>query len=246
MKILTTLLIAAAFVALGTIGFAYSGLYDVRASSPHSGLVNWLLSKTSHASIERQAKNVSVPDLSDTALARAGINDFDAMCAGCHGAPGKNPEAMGRGLNPPAPDLVESAAHMNPAELFWVTKHGIRMTGMPAWGATHDDDALWPVVAFMITLPDLDADGYKALLASATGMGHHAGDSDAGDHDHGDGGTTPADGGDDHDHSDAAPATPDHHDAPDAAPHDHGTHDHDEPTSKNEKAPNEDGHDHEH
>lgn len=184
MKILTTLLIAAAFVALGAIGFAYSGLYDVRASSPHSGLVNWLLSKTTRASIERQANNVSVPDLSDTALVRAGINDFDSMCAGCHGAPGKNPEAMGQGLNPRAPDLAESAAHMNPAELFWVTKHGIKMTGMPAWGATHDDDALWPVVAFMSTLPDLDAEGYQALLASATGIGHHADDSDASDHDH--------------------------------------------------------------
>jgi mono/diheme cytochrome c family protein len=230
MKILTTLLIAAAFVALGAIGFAYSGLYDHRASTPHSGVVHWLLSTTSHNSIERQANEVIVPDLSDTALAHAGINDFDAMCVACHGAPGKDPEAMGQGLNPRAPDLVESAAHMNPAELFWVTKHGIRMTGMPAWGATHDDDALWPVVAFMTTLPDLDAEGYQALLASATGMGHHADESDPGDHDHGD----------------IAPATPDHHDAPDAPPHDHGTPDHDEPAPKSEEAPNEDGHDHEH
>ena len=106
MKTITTLLIAAALVAIGAIGFAYSGLYDVRASSPHSGLVNWLLSTTSHASIERQANDVSVPDLSDTAIVRAGINDFDAMCAGCDGAPGKNPEAMGQGLNPRAPDLA--------------------------------------------------------------------------------------------------------------------------------------------
>ena len=183
MKSFIILLLAGLLVVVGAVGFAYSGFYDVSASSPHSGLVNWLLSTSSHASIERQAKGVSVPDLSDTALVRAGINDFDAMCAGCHGAPGKNPEAMGQGLNPPAPDLAESAAHMNPAEMFWVTKHGIKMTGMPAWGATHDDDALWPVVAFMSTLPDLDAEGYQALLASATGIGHHADDSDASDPD---------------------------------------------------------------
>jgi len=68
---------------------------------------------------------------------------------------------------------------MTPAELFRVTKHGIRMTGMPAWGATHDDDALWPVVAFMTALPQLDADGYKALLAKAGGIGHHASDEGA-------------------------------------------------------------------
>ncbi len=246
MKILTTLLIAAAFVAFGTIGFVYSGLYDHRASTPHSGVVHWLLSTTSHNSIERQANDISVPDLSDTALAHAGINDFDAMCVACHGAPGKDPEAMGQGLNPRAPDLVESAAHMTPAELFWVTKHGIRMTGMPAWGATHDDDSLWPVVAFMTTLPDLDAEGYQALLASATGKGHHADDSDAGDHDHGDGGTTAANGSDHPAQGDTAPATPDHHDAPDAAPHDHSMQDHDAPVPENAEAPNEDGHDHEH
>ena len=87
MKILTTLLIAPAFVVLSAIGFVYSGLYDHRASTPHSGVVHWLLSTTSHASIGRQANKVSVPDLSDTALARAGINDFDAMCVGCHGTP---------------------------------------------------------------------------------------------------------------------------------------------------------------
>lgn len=220
MNILMTLVIVAVLAVIGTIGFAYSGFYDVSASSPHSGLVSWLLSTTSHASIERQASRVSVPDLSDTALAREGVNDFDAMCVGCHGAPGKNPEAMGRGLNPPAPDLAETAAHMNSAELFWVTKHGIKMTGMPAWGATHDDDALWPVVAFMTLLPELDADAYQALLASATGMGHHAESDDDETHEHS--GTTPAA----------------------AVPHDHSTHDHDEPAPEPEQAPHDDGHDH--
>ena len=68
---------------------------------------------------------------------------------------------------------------MTPAELFWVTKHGIRMTGMPAWGATHDDDALWPVVAFMTALPQLDGVGYKTLLEKADGIGHHATDEGA-------------------------------------------------------------------
>ncbi len=117
---------------VATVGFVYSGVYDVSASSPHSGIVNWLLSTTSRASIERHAKGVEVPGLGDEALALAGINDFDSMCKCCHGAPGQDPEAMGQGLNPPAPDLAVSAADMTPAELFWVTKNGIKMTGMPA------------------------------------------------------------------------------------------------------------------
>jgi len=173
MKTLNTLLVAAAIAVISAVGFAYSGIYDVSASSPHGGLINWLLSTTSHASIERRAGDVNVPDLSDVALIRAGINDFDAMCIDCHGAPGIKPDALGQGLNPPAPDLVDAASHMSSAELFWVTKNGIKMTGMPAWGASHDDDSLWRIVAFMTTLPDLDADEYQALLTTTSGAGHH-------------------------------------------------------------------------
>ena len=207
MKIIKTLTIVTTIVVIAIVGFAYSGLYDVSASSSHSSIVNWLLSTTSHASIERNAKGIEVPVLSDDALVRAGVNDFDGMCAGCHGAPGQDPEAMGQGLNPPPPDLAESASEMSPAELFWVTKNGIKMTGMPAWGATHDDDAIWPVVAFMTKLPDLDAAQYRNLLESASGMGHHANDAAVEGHPHEDAG-----------HSEDKPAEPEEHD--------HSTHEH--------------------
>lgn len=208
MKILVTLAALAAALLLGAIGFAYSGIYDVAASSEHGRLSNWLLSTTSHASIARRAADIEVPDLDDATLIQAGVNDFDAMCSGCHGAPGEPPAAVGQGLNPAAPDLAESAAVMSPSELFWVTKHGIRMTGMPAWGATHDDDSLWAVVAFMTGLPQLDEAGYQALLADADGAGHHA----------------PAEG---HDSSDEN-GTDDEQTLPENKPtdHDHSTHEH--------------------
>lgn len=184
MKTLTTVVIAVAVALLGIVGYAWSGMYDVSASASHSGFVDWLLSTTLHASIERRASEIEVPDLEDEALTLAGINDFNSMCAGCHGAPGKNPEAIGQGLNPPAPDLAEEAVELTPAELFWITKNGIRMTGMPAWGVTHDDDAIWPVVAFMTKLPGLDESAYQELLAAAAGQGHHAQDAAAEEHSH--------------------------------------------------------------
>ena len=207
MKIIKTLTIVTTIVVIAIVGFAYSGLYDVSASSSHSSIVNWLLSTTSHASIERNAKGIEVPDLGDDALVSAGVNDFNGMCAGCHGAPGQDPEAMGQGLNPAPPDLAESASEMSPAELFWVTKNGIKMTGMPAWGATHDDDAIWPVVAFLTKLPDLDAAQYKDLMDSAGDMGHHANDSAAAGHAHEDAG-----------HPEDPPVEPEEHD--------HSTHEH--------------------
>lgn len=188
MKIIAIFVITLVVGVLAVVSFAYSGLYDVSANSPHSGLVTWLLSTTSHASIERHAEGIEVPSHKDDTLALAGVGDFDSMCKGCHGAPGQDPEAMGLGLNPLAPDLAESAKEMTAAELFWVTKNGIKMTGMPAWGKTHGDDELWPVIAFLTKLPDLDSDSYQAMLARAAGMGHHNDDepeqNEHGDHEH--------------------------------------------------------------
>ncbi len=105
-KMLVTFIIVGVIIV---VGFVYSGLYDVSATSPHSKLANWVMSTTMHESVDRRAKDIEVPDLDDEALQLAGINDFNEMCAACHGAPGREPEAMGQGLNPPAPDLKESA-----------------------------------------------------------------------------------------------------------------------------------------
>jgi mono/diheme cytochrome c family protein len=173
MKIIILLLAGCGIAALAAAGFAYSGWYDVSATTPHSRVVRWFLSTTSDASIERRAQDVDVPDLSDDRLLVAGAGDFDAMCAGCHGAPGRDSGPVGRGLNPAPPDLAEEAAEMSPAELFWVTKNGIRMTGMPAWGITHDDTELWPIVAFLRELPALDAASYQKLVAQSGEVGHH-------------------------------------------------------------------------
>jgi mono/diheme cytochrome c family protein len=228
LKFLITFVFVFVLGVVGTIGFAYSGLYDVSASSPHSAFVHSVLTTISRASVARRAAGIEVPDLDDQGLRIAGVNDFAAMCAGCHGAPGQKPEAAGLGLNPPPPDLAESAARMTPAELFWVTKNGIKMTGMPAWGVTHDDASIWPVVAFMTTLPSLDEAGYRTLLDSAKGAGHHAqeGSNDGGSHAHnGDSAAAAPDHGEstDHEHAESTQPEP----GKDATEeHDHSTHDH--------------------
>lgn len=232
MKTLIRLGTAVIIVAAGIVAFAYSGIYDVAASGSDSGFTNWFLSTTRTESVERRARDINVPDLSDDALALAGINDFNAMCVGCHGAPGIDPEAMGMGLNPPAPDLAMEAAEKSAAELFWVTKNGIKMTGMPAWGATHGDDAIWPVVAFMKKLPELNAGGYQQMLTAAAGHGHHAGNATTAAHghdetpDHSEQSSTAEihvhDDGTQHDHG--AAATPPPEATP--VPHDNSTHEH--------------------
>ncbi|MEH6358815.1 MAG: cytochrome c [Pseudomonadales bacterium] len=183
-KVFITLSITSLLGALAIGLFLYSGLFDVSATTPHSSLTKWLMTSTMHASVARQGKGVEVPDLSDEGLILEGINDFEAMCVACHGTPGKSPNSMGQGLNPSAPDLQESAQHHTPGELFWIIKHGIKMTGMPAWGVSHDDEALWPVVALLMELPDLNAESYASLRKQAKGVGHHAESGVMGKHAH--------------------------------------------------------------
>jgi len=182
MRIVSTIAGVLAAILAGAVAVAYAGWYDVSAREPHTAPVTWFFATVMHNSVQRRAADINVPDLDDQSLVRAGISDYDAMCVECHGAPGRERGSVGKGLIPRPPDLAHAAGHMSAAELYWVTRNGIRMTGMPAWGETHDDEALWPVVAFLMRLPDLDAAGYEALLASASGSGHHGEGMKEGEH----------------------------------------------------------------
>lgn len=184
--------------SVGGLLTIFSGLVDVAATRPHGDVVDWILSTTMKRSVARRAADVEVPDLEDRNLWLTGLNDYREMCASCHPPPGQPTSSVARGLNPPPPDLAASARKLSSAELFWVTKHGIRMTGMPAWGRTHTDEELWRVVAFVQTLSGLDAAGYEALEVEAAGKGGH--------HDEPDRLEAPAanverEGPDDHDHA---------------------------------------------
>ena len=101
------------------------------------------------------------------------------------------------------------------------------MTGMPAWGATHDDDAIWPVVAFMTKLPELDETQYQGLLANAQGIGHHSNGSADEGHSHDNESSENTDHDDDrtdshkHDESEQQPDAP-----PAQEDHDHDSHEH--------------------
>ena len=118
-------------------------------------------------SIAVRAASVAVPsDLTNSKRIASGAGQYAAMCSSCHLAPGMKRTEIARGLYPRAPEL-RRGSDLSPAEEFWVVKHGLKMTGMPAWGVTHDDEMLWDVVAFLRKLPELCADEYQALVKSA-------------------------------------------------------------------------------
>jgi mono/diheme cytochrome c family protein len=157
---------------------AYSGIPDVSAAKPEGKITDWFLNTTKDHSIHSRAEKIAVPSLSDSALVATGFEHYNEMCVTCHGAPGREPDELAQGLNPSAPDLAQSTADLSPAEMFVIVKDGIKMTGMPAWGSTHSDSAIWAMVAFLQHLQTLTSEEYKAFQNSqpqekTEAGGHH-------------------------------------------------------------------------
>jgi len=149
------------------IGLMYSGIINVAATNPHSALVDWTLSTASDNSIHYHAKGIVAPPLNGQQMLLAGFRHYREMCVGCHLAPGIKSSEISKGLMPDPPKLQEAAEEWTPAELFWVIKNGIKMTGMPAWGPTHSDKKLWQIVAFVKKLPKMTPEQYKAMEMAA-------------------------------------------------------------------------------
>jgi mono/diheme cytochrome c family protein len=167
MKIIVTIIAVIVIAAAGVAALIYSGCYDIGTLNHDLPLVNSALDTGMTRSVQRHAKGINAPALSDPAMIRIGFTHYREMCVSCHGAPGVKPEEIAEGLWPPAPDLAKTVGDWTPAELFWVTKHGIKFTAMPAWGPTHDDDKLWAIVAFLEQLPKLSPEDYKRMEAAA-------------------------------------------------------------------------------
>ncbi|HUI31403.1 MAG TPA: cytochrome c [Candidatus Acidoferrales bacterium] len=165
------------------IVFVHSGLYNVAATSPDPKVIRWIFSRTSDNSVEHHAKGIAVPPLADSSMIQEGFRHYDEMCVECHGAPGVERSEIGRGLYPHGPNLAHSAKELQPAELFWVIKNGIRSTGMPAFGPTHSDEKIWAMVGFLEKMKDMNPLEYAAMMKAApSGKGGDMEDVDMGFH----------------------------------------------------------------
>jgi mono/diheme cytochrome c family protein len=163
--ILTVIAVILIEIIVVIIG-AYSGIPDVSATKPEGKITDWFLNTTKDHSIRSRAERIAVPSLNDSSLVATGFEHYQAMCVTCHGAPGKEPDELAQGLNPPAPDLAGSTTDLSPSEMFVIVKDGIKMTGMPAWGSTHSDSAIWAIVAFLHYLQTLTPETYNAFQNS--------------------------------------------------------------------------------
>ncbi|HJP68977.1 MAG TPA: cytochrome c, partial [Sphingomicrobium sp.] len=123
--------------------FISSGVYNIGADAPHSKIVSGALEELRERAISRRARDLTPPaDLNDPKRIAAGAGLYNEMCTGCHLGPGVERSELSQGLYPPAPELARGD-DLSAAEQFWVIKHGVKLTAMPAWGKTHNDQLIW-------------------------------------------------------------------------------------------------------
>ena len=120
-------------------------------------------------SIAYASKDIIVPDLEKVEMISSGGADYKDMCAGCHLSPGVESTDFSESLYPKPPNFTNAQVvdryktDAGAQQSFWAIKHGIMASGMPAWGASHDDDRMWAMVAFIRSLPELNENQYTML-----------------------------------------------------------------------------------
>lgn len=172
---------ALALVAAVGLFVVYTGAYNVAATEEHASVTRWAFDTTFHNSVERRADGIVAPESVTSEMVAAGAESYKSMCEHCHAGPGVERSKWASGMRPRPPHLAEAAAKWEPEEVFWIVRHGVKMSGMPAFGPTHDDETLWGIVAFVKQLPALTPEQYAALGdATAQGGGHQGGSGQVG------------------------------------------------------------------
>lgn len=157
-------------VAAGLL-FAWSGVFQIAASSGHWPITAWFLHWTMQNSVRTHAAFTapSNPRADQQLVSAAG--HFAAACASCHGAPGRRPSPVMQAATPHAPNLSINAKEWTDKQLFWILQHGVKYSGMPAWAVQDRPDEVRRMVNFVRQLPTLSAEQYSALTQGAAGAG---------------------------------------------------------------------------
>lgn len=177
MKYVLAIVITLAVLVVGALLFVWSGIYNIAATKPHWGITLSFIETLRNRSISARSDDVSEMNLDDAKLIEAAFIHYHEMCRLCHGAPGYQPEEFAKGLYPQPPDMISGHIQeaRSQAEIYWILKHGIKMTGMPAFGPTHSDSELYGLVALTMEIPQKSPGEYRRQVQkmSSEGEGGH-------------------------------------------------------------------------
>ena len=161
-KVILAVIVVLLLGAFGAALFVESGFYNIGADDHHTKAVLALITQLSDRSIEARLDSIK-PQLAPTpAMIKSGAEHYASLCVGCHLAPGVAKSDLRAGLYPHPPNLAQEDIQES-RRAFWIIKHGIKMSAMPAWSKTLDDAAIWDVVAFVRKMPGMTPEDYQQL-----------------------------------------------------------------------------------
>jgi len=148
-KFIAGIIVTLIAIAVGAIAITHLGLYPIGADNPPGALERVLASRAMDVYAEKHKPQGNNPTAITPANLTEGAKEYEEHCAFCHGGAKAKISPMRDSFSPPVPQLINRIPHDDDAWLFWVTKHGVRMTGMPAWTGILSDEETWKVVAFI-------------------------------------------------------------------------------------------------
>jgi thiosulfate dehydrogenase len=127
-----------------------AGMMPANADGKPGSLERWAAKTSLRATLAREASS------SPNALAvtdenyAAGIKLYAQNCAMCHGDADGEPSNVARGLYQKPPQFANDGVEDDPDGVtYWKIAHGIRLTGMPAFGGTLRDEQIWQLTLFL-------------------------------------------------------------------------------------------------
>ena len=139
----------------GGLSIILLGFINTDADQIPGNLEKWMAHETVESSIKKRAPHINNPIPVTDATLIEGMKTYLMACAECHGGADKKPSVFGVALYPPAPQLIVRPLHDPEWQTFYVTKHGFRNTGMPAWKGLMTDDDIWKMTAFLSRIEQL-------------------------------------------------------------------------------------------
>lgn len=180
---------------MGAFLFAWSGIYNIAATAPHWDITLSFIEMLRDHSIEVRSEDMQALNQDDSKLKEEAFSHYHGMCRLCHGAPEYEPEEFAKGFYPIPPSMTTGRIQetRNEKEVYWIVKHGIKMTGMPAFGPTHKDKALWGLTALAKEIHRMTPEQYRQQVEAASSDGEkgqkhtHRESGSEKDHGHGQG-----------------------------------------------------------
>lgn len=151
-------------LATAGLGLALLGVIPIPASSGHFRATAIFFQLAKERSVATHTLGLDFPEPYEPWLVLKGAGHYETGCKPCHGSPEFRSPVIARGMTPHPPDLGPRVPGWEPKELFYMVKHGIKFTGMPAWPALGRDDEVRAMVAFLLELPKLDGPSYRRLV----------------------------------------------------------------------------------